>query len=221
MMFTFRANYRPTRFLVDQRICRTAFIDLSRIHKAESYFESGALELKAILDYAEGLSKRWMRVVDSLTVGIILMHLGDLMLSLQEIDRARTYYRYAVTRFYVQVDTRYRQNEAAALYGLALVAWFSKNQGLALHRLNKALRLLKKTEHNWISIYTDSDNADFCRWAQALIRTVRRHVVIPALLSPPIEELSFNYGRFKRIGSNKIAPDANSSLILSGSNGKS
>jgi hypothetical protein len=103
------------------------------------------------------------------TAGVVLTHVADEILRLTLVTRALNYYYDASTRFHAQVDTRYRQNEAAAIYGLALVDYLTNNRERARHRLDKAAELLKEAEQNWVSIYGDYHRADRCSRMQSEI----------------------------------------------------
>jgi hypothetical protein len=103
------------------------------------------------------------------TAGVVLTHIADEILRLKLVSQALNYYYDASTRFHAQVDTRYRQNEAAAIYGLALVDYLNNDRERARHRLDKATKLLKEAEQNWVSIYGDYERANTCSNLQSEI----------------------------------------------------
>jgi hypothetical protein len=191
-MKTFWPRLKPSSLLTDEKMCRAALADIHQV----SYLAAHTA-LDDTVTITEEISVHWLKEGDWLTAGTVLMHLGDHMLSLQMIERARDYYQSAALRFYVQVDSRHRQNEAAARYGLAIVDLLSNHQRNAIHQLEKVLKLLKKAEHHWISIQADYENARLCRQAQSKIYDIQE-TALADLFSFPYPKLSFGYGHFER-----------------------
>ena len=161
---------KPTLILLEApRICHEALDDIERLEDAASACTSKRIAINRIVTYAENIGRHWMDCTNCHTAGVVLTHVADEILRLKLVSQALNCYYEASIRFHAQVDTRYRQNEAAAIYGLALVDYLNNDRERACHRLDKATELLKEAEQNWVSIYGDYDRADFCSRMQSEI----------------------------------------------------
>jgi hypothetical protein len=189
-MKTFGPRLKPGSLLTDEKICRAALAD---IHQA-SCLASHVPDIDDILGIVEKISTFWLKEGNWLTAGMVLMHLGDQMLALQKIEEAQDYYEPAFLRFHVQVDSRHRQNEAAARYGMALTDLLSNHQRNAVHQLDQVLRLLEKAEHHWISIHADYRSARHCQRLQYEIEAIQS-TLLSEVLSMSYDRLGFGYFR--------------------------
>jgi hypothetical protein len=154
------------------------------------------------------------------TAGVVLTHIADEILRLKLMTRAGQCYNNASTRFHAQADIRYRQNEAAAIYGLALVDYLTNNRARAHRRLSKAVELLKEAERNWVSIYANYKRADFCRWVQSEIshfQDLLDRDLLPVLL----DVTTLHPGLFIRVDDGKFVLESNLPLVIPSSKDKS
>lgn len=114
---------------------------------------------------ANNARSRWARTGDWLSLGILMMHIGDAALRAGQLSKAEYSYRCAHHRFHLRVDPAQRQNEAASAYGLALTDLQTGHKAQALDRLEEAIVLFKKAEIHWIAIHSNYDKAIRCKHA--------------------------------------------------------
>jgi len=126
-------------------------------------------EVDAITD---NVRSRWARTGDWLSLGILMIHIGDTALRAGQLNRAEYAYRHAYHRFHLRVDPTQRQNEAASTYGLALTELQMGHEAQALDKLEEAVTLFKKAELHWITIHSDYDKAIRCKYAAIWLETL-------------------------------------------------
>lgn len=148
---------KPSAILFWPQPSRLARVDLRRIGRATS-----ARDHHRLAERRTEIKFRWARDGDWLTAGALFVYLGDASLYLEDYDEAHDCYQSARLRFHTQVDSRQRQNEAAACYGLALSDFMRLNFDAGLEQLSLALDLLDKAEKHWVSIYAAYGSAERC-----------------------------------------------------------
>lgn len=131
-------------------------------------------EVAAITD---NVRNHWARTGDWLSLGILMIHIGDAALRTGQLGRAEYAYRHACHRFHLRVDPTQRQNEAAATYGLALTELQIGHEAQALDKLEEASTLFKKAELHWITIHSNYDKAIRCKHAAIWLETLAQGVL--------------------------------------------
>ena len=123
---------------------------------------------------ANNARSRWVRTGDWLSLGILMIHVGDAALRAGQLSRAEYAYRCARHRFHLRVDPVQRQNEAASAYGLALTDLWMGRKAQALDRMEEAVVLFKKAEIHWIAIHSNYDKAIRCKHAAIWMETLAK-----------------------------------------------
>lgn len=92
---------------------------------------------------------------------------------------AMDFYAEAQTIFHLRVDLVQRQNEAAAVYGLALVAALCGHSWRALELTEQAGALLQEAEQHWVMIHTAYERADQCETLRQRIQQQVNFLALP------------------------------------------